>query len=146
MLPGEQGAYVVIAIEVDLEVLGDLGPPLRQPAGTIAVGGQGTQRIGIAVELGRLRTQLLYQLTLCSQFQEQAGTVRLLGAVERGQAACQLLTGSEGTRVALLAQDLVGAFDQGLGAGDVLQGRQAQGSQAQQVLGFSQAPLLAAFA
>lgn len=145
LLPGQQRTHVFIGIEVDLEVLGYFCPPLRQPAGTITVGGQGAKRIGVTVELGGLGAQLLYQLTLRSQFQEQASTVRLLSAVERGQAAGQLLAGGEGTRVALLAQDLVGAFDQGFGTGDVLQRRKAQGSQPQEVLGFGQAPLFAAF-
>ena len=146
LLASQQRPHIVVSVEVDLEVLGDFCPPLRQAAGPITVGRQRTERIGVAGKFRRLGAELLHQLALGGEFEEQTGAVRLLGTVERGQAARQLLAGGKSARVALFTEDFVGAFDQGLGAGDVLQRRQAQGSQAQQVLGLGQAPLLAAFA
>ena len=76
--------------------------------------------------------------------QVQAGTVRLLGAAQRGQALGQLLPCSESPWVALFAKNLVGTLDQRLGAVNVLQGGQTQAGQTDQMLGLGQAPVLAA--
>lgn len=83
-------------------------------------------------------------LTLGRELQEQAGAIGLLDAVERSQALGQLLTGGKGARVALFTEDVISALDQFTRADDVLQGGQAQAGQAQQMLGFGQAPVLAA--
>ncbi|MNP49655.1 hypothetical protein D3C76_1438560 [compost metagenome] len=80
------------------------------------------------------------------KLQVEAGAIRLLHAVQCRQAFGQLLTGREGTRVVLLAEDFIGALHQRLGTADVLKCRQAQTGQAQQVFGLGQAPVFAACA
>ncbi len=74
--------------------------------------------------------------------EEQAGAIGILGRTQRLQALGQLLAGGEGGGIVLTAEDLVGGLHQGGGAIDILQRGQAQAGQAQQVLGFGQAPVL----
>ncbi|MNR19736.1 hypothetical protein D3C85_1365450 [compost metagenome] len=121
-LPGQQWTNIVVGVEIDLEVLGQLGPPLRPATGAITISGQGSQRIGIAVELRRLGTELQHLLALGCQLQEQAGAIGLLDAVEGGQALGQLLARGKRPRVALFTEDFVCPLDQLAGTDDVLQG------------------------
>jgi len=94
--------------------------------------------------LRRNRRQLHDLIAQGRQLQVEPGTVRLFGTAQRGKALGQLLARGVGTRIALLAKNLVGALDQRLRTVDVLQGRQAQARQTNQVFGFCQAPVLAA--
>ncbi len=143
-LPGEQRPYVAIGIEFDTEVVGKLLRPLAPPGAAIALGRQLGEHVALPFEGRRQRVERGGLLTQGAQLQEQADAIRSLRSAQRFQAAAELLAGSEGGGVVLIAEDIVSRQHQRLGTGHILQRRQAQGRQTQQVLGLIQAPILAA--
>ena len=118
--------------------------PLRPPTAAITLGGQAGEHAAVVDKRRHVRVELGDLLAQGAQLQEHPGAVRLLQAAQRLQALGQL--GASGKRggIILLQQNLVGGLHQGLGAVDFLQRGQAQAGQAQQMLGFSQTPVLTA--
>ncbi|RMV47369.1 hypothetical protein ALP10_05647 [Pseudomonas syringae pv. helianthi] len=135
---------VLVGVEIDTEVMGNLVPPLRPSALLGLVVGQPQQRLALVFVFGCQLVELNSLFTQSSQLQKQPGAVWLLDAAQRGKALGQLLASREGARIVLLTQNFVGALDQGLSTVDVLQCRKAQAGQTQQMLGFCQTPVLAA--
>ena len=143
-LPGQQRTHVAIGVELDTEVLRKLLRPLAPPGTAVAFGCQVGEHVTLPFEGRRQWIEGSGLLTQGAQLQEQANAIRALGGAQGFETTAELLAGGECGRVVLLAEDFIGGQYQRFGAGHILQCRQPQGCQTQQVLGFIKTPILAA--